>query len=139
MENVSLFIEKFEQVVESSIPPEYLQPVIEVDAEISFDEITQFFYNYLKKMEPYGPGNLRPVFLTRKVTDAGSRIVKDLHIKFCLKKDNYKIEGIGFNLAEKFNLLKSGKDLDVLFTISENEWNGNKSLQIRVEDLRSGE
>lgn len=139
MENVSLFIEKFEQVVESSIPPEYLQPVIEVDAEISFEEITQFFYNYLKKMEPYGPGNLRPVFLTRKVTDAGSRIVKDLHIKFCLKKDNYKIEGIGFNLAEKFNLLKSGKDLDVLFTISENEWNGNKSLQIRVEDLRSGE
>lgn len=138
MENVHLFRERFEEVVESSIHPEMLQPVITIDAEIGFNEITSFLYGYLLKMEPYGPENLRPVFLTRNVTDAGSRIVKEQHIKFSLAHGNTRMEGIGFNMAEKYPLLISGNPLDIVYTICENEWNGNKSLQLRVEDVKLG-
>ena len=89
-------------------------------------------------MEPFGPENMRPVFVSRKVTDSGySKIVKEDHLRFVVKQDNYTFTGIGFDLAEKFHLLK--KPFDLVFTLEENEWNGNTSLQLKVIDLRSSQ
>jgi single-stranded-DNA-specific exonuclease len=88
-------------------------------------------------MEPFGPDNLKPVFVAKRVKETGlSKIVKDNHIRFVLEQNNVRMTGIGFNLAQSFHILEQAKEIDVVFTIEENEWNGNKSLQIRVIDLK---
>lgn len=134
---VDAFREKFEEVVANSIDPKMLIPEIVIDAEIRLDDIRQPFFNILCQMEPFGPENLRPVFITRNVTDTGwSKIVKEDHLKFSVKQDNVTISGIGFNMADKYPLLQEKKPVDIVYKIDENEWQDKKSLQIRVIDLR---
>ncbi len=134
------FSNKFEEVVSSIIEPQLLIPEIQIDAEIDFKNITKSFYNILKQMEPYGPENLRPVFITKNVWDTSwSKIVKELHIRFILKQDNVILTGIGFNMAEKFHLLQMKKPIDIVYTIDENEWNGISTLQLKVIDFRLSE
>ena len=88
-------------------------------------------------MSPYGPENLRPIFITKNVSETGySKIVKEKHVKFVVKKDGITLSGIGFNLADKFPLIKADKKLDIVYTIDENEWNGETSLQLKVIDFR---
>ncbi|MEO5946215.1 MAG: single-stranded-DNA-specific exonuclease RecJ [Chitinophagaceae bacterium] len=135
---VDAFREKFEAVVSSIITPELLIPEIIIDAEISFKEIKQSFFDIISQMEPFGPENLRPVFITRNVTDNGwSKIVKEEHIRFSLIQYNVTITGIGFGMAAKFHLLNNKQPIDIVYTIDENEWNGTKSLQLKVIDIRS--
>ena len=88
-------------------------------------------------MEPFGPGNCRPIFITRNVYNTGySKIVKDTHLRFSLKHDGIVLTGIGFGMAEKMPLLETNKPLDVIFKIDENEWNGEKTLQLKIIDLK---
>ncbi len=137
LDQVNAFREKFEEVVSSTILPEQLIPVIVIDAEISLKDIKQSFYDILCQMEPFGPENLRPVFIAKNVTDSGwSKIVKEQHIRFSLTQDNTTITGIGFGMADKFSLLQQKKPVDIVFKIDENEWNGGKKLQIRVIDFK---
>ncbi len=134
---VDAFRNKFEEVVSSTISPELLIPEIVIDAEITFRDIKRSFYDILCQMEPFGPENLRPVFMASHVMDTGwSKIVKEQHIRFSLKQDNISFTGIGFGMAEKFHLLQKNQPLDIVFKIDENEWNGEKSLQLRMIDLR---
>jgi len=79
-------------------------------------------------------------FIAKNITDAGySKIIKEQHIKFVVKQDNIVFTGIGFNMADKFYLLQMKKPLDIVFTIGENEWNGQKNLQLKVMDIRLNE
>ena len=136
-DKVDAFKEKFEEVVQASIHPELLVPEIVIDAEITLMDIKQSFYDILCQMEPFGPDNLRPVFVAKKVYNTGwSKVVKENHIRFVLQQGTAKITGIGFNMAEKMPLLEAGKAVDVVFKLDENEWNGEKSLQLKVLDLR---
>ncbi len=137
LQQVNAFREKFEEVVAATITPELLIPEIIIDAEISFRDIKKSFYDIVCQMEPFGPENLRPVFISKNVMDTGwSKIVKEQHIRFSLKQDNVTITGIGFSMAEKFHLLQQKQPVDVVFKIDENEWNGEKNLQLRVIDCR---
>jgi single-stranded-DNA-specific exonuclease len=137
---VDAFRKKFEEVVSATIEPQMLIPEIVIDAEISLKDIKWPFYNILCQMEPFGPENLRPVFIARNVLDTGyTRIVKEQHIRFSLRQDNVTITGIGFNMADKLSLFLLKKPIDIVFKIDENEWNGEKSLQIRVIDLNLSE
>ncbi len=139
-ENVEAFANKFEAVVSATIEDHLLIPEIIIDTEILFSNLNQSFYNIICQMEPFGPENMRPVFIAKKVTDTGySKIVKDLHIRFIIKQDNFTFTGIGFNMAEKFHLLQMQKPVDIVFTIDENEWNGNTTLQLKVIDLQLSE
>jgi single-stranded-DNA-specific exonuclease len=89
-------------------------------------------------MEPFGPDNMRPVFLAQKVKNKGyCKLVKEQHIRFVLQQDNTTLQGIGFNMKELFPLVESGEWLDVVFTIDENEYNGNISLQLKVLDVKA--
>jgi single-stranded-DNA-specific exonuclease len=140
VDQVNAFREKFEQVVAATITPELLIPEIVIDAEISLKDIKQTFYDIICQMEPFGPENLRPVFIIKKIQDSGwSKIVKEEHIRFSLRQDNTTITGIGFGMAEKFPLLENKQLVDIVFTIDENEWNEQKSLQMRVIDFRLSE
>ncbi|MGG9961475.1 single-stranded-DNA-specific exonuclease RecJ [Ferruginibacter sp. SUN106] len=139
-ENITAFANKFEEVVSATIEPHLLIPEIIIDSPVSFKEITTSFYSIICQMEPFGPENMRPVFVVKNVSDTGySKIVKELHIRFVLKQDNITFTGIGFNMAPKFHLLQLQKPVDVVFTIDENEWNGSTTLQLKVIDLRLSE
>ena len=140
LEKIDALRSKFEEVVSSTINPDLLIPEIIIDAEISFSDIKWSFYNILCQMEPFGPENLRPVFVAKHVIDSGySKIVKEEHLRFSLRQNNVTFTGIGFGMAEKFHLLQMRTPIDVVFKIDENEWNGEKSLQLRVIDLRISE
>lgn len=136
-EQVAGFSNKFEEVVAATISDASLVPEIIIDAEIKFSELKPSFYNILCQMEPFGPNNMKPVFVAKEVTDSGwSRIVKDHHIRFSLQQDKIILKGIGFNMADKFQLLKDKKTVDVVFTLDENEWKDQKHLQLKVLDIR---
>ena len=139
-ENVDSFCKKFEEVVSATIPEHLLIPEININAEIKFNELTNSFYSILCQMEPFGPENMRPVFIAKNVSDTGySKIVKELHLRFVVKQNDVTITGIGFNMATKFHLLQMNSPIDIVFTVDENEWNGSKTLQLKVIDIRLSE
>ncbi len=138
-ENYEAFKSKFEAVVQTSIDPELLEPEITVDAELEFTEITPKFFRILKQLAPFGPQNMKPVFVSRNVRDNGygKQVGSDKsHLKLSLfQGDNTQtINAIGFGLGNKIDDIHNG--FDVVYTIDENEWNGYKSLQLVLKDLK---
>lgn len=139
-ESLPAFISKFEETVSNSIEEHLLIPEIIIDSEISFKELTLPFYKIISQMEPFGPGNMRLVFVAKQVQDTGySKIVKEAHIRFVVKQNGITFTGIGFNMADKFHLLQLNSAIDIVFTLDENDWNGNTTLQLKVVDIRLSE
>ncbi len=135
-EKLAEFTDTFEKVVNNLITDDLLIPEIIIDSTIHFNDIHPSFYNILTQMEPFGPENMRPLFLAENVTETGySKVVKDLHIRFVLKQGNNTLTGIGFNMSKKFHLLQQNEPLSILFTIDENEWKGEKNLQLKMVDI----
>lgn len=140
--NVPLFRERFEKVVGDTILPDQLIPKIDVDGVISLNDITPKFYRILKQFEPFGPENMKPVFITENVVDNGDgRLVgsNSEHLKLCLiqEDDPYKVyDAIAFQQSPHFNRIKKGIPFDICYTIEENEYMGNVSLQLRVKDIK---
>ena len=134
-DQIQAFRDKFEETVAATIEPRSLIPELIIDAELSLDAIRPSFHNIQEQMQPFGPANMQPVFVARGLVDRGSRIVKEQHIRFSLQQAEFRFDGIGFGLAGKFHLLKTGMPVDVVFTVEENEWNNQKSLQLKVIDL----
>lgn len=131
------FIDSFEKVVSQTIAEELLIPEIIIDAELSFSEINFTFLNIIEQMEPFGPGNMRPVFISRNVKNTGySKMVKETHVRFVLQQHDKILTGIGFNMAEKFALLESNLPLDVVYTLDINEWNGERMIQMKMIDFK---
>ncbi len=139
-ENVEAFQNKFEEIVAATITEHMLTPEIVIDAEVNFSELTIPFYNILLQMEPFGPQNMRPVFIARHVYESGySKIVKEQHLRFVVKQANVILTGIGFSMADKFYLLQQNVPLDIVFTVDLNEWNGMRSVQMKVIDVMPSE
>jgi single-stranded-DNA-specific exonuclease len=140
-ENVEAFSNKFEEIVSSTITEASLTPEIIIDAEIDLSEANQSFYNILHQMEPFGPENMRPVFIARNVRDTGyATLLKDQHIKFEISHGaSQKVSGIGFNMPQALDLIADKKPFDVVFTIDENEFKGNKKIQLKVIDIRTAQ
>jgi single-stranded-DNA-specific exonuclease len=134
---VEKFNAAFESHVTATIDETLLTPVISIDHEISFTDIKPDFYSILCQMEPFGPENMRPIFMTKGVKDTGrSKIVKANHIRFECVQKGVTITGIGFNMAEKFALIENGQPFDILFTLDENEYNQTTTLQLKVVDIK---
>lgn len=139
-ENYFKFKDAFEKVVKETIHPDMLFPEISIDAEIDFSEITPKFTRILKQFEPFGPQNMTPVFLSKKVKDTGyAKNIgsEDEHLKLFVKQNNSEGFGaIGFGLGDKLDLTVNKKPFQAAYCIDENEWNGNVSLQLRLKDIR---
>lgn len=141
-ENLKIFQEKFEQVVSQQIEPEQLIPKINIDSKIKFDEINFKLYRILKQFEPFGPGNMSPVFATENVFDNGNgKIVgkEKNHLRLSLFEKGNKnklIQAIAFRQAYCYDLIKEKKIFNVCYTIEENNYNGNTTLQLKVKDIR---
>ncbi|MCQ2360857.1 MAG: single-stranded-DNA-specific exonuclease RecJ [Paludibacteraceae bacterium] len=140
--NVPEFQRRFDEYVSANITEEQKVPQIDVDATIHFSEITPKFFNILQKFAPFGPDNLKPVFVTHNVVDFGtSRLVgKELeHLKLELTEPDSEnvMNGIAFGMGEKFNdHIKDLKPISICYTIEENNFNGNKSIQLMVKDIK---
>lgn len=141
LENVPAFRAKFEQVVASTILEEQRVPMVEIDAPLELNQITQKFFNILKQMEPFGPGNLSPVFMSSCVYDTGSaKIVGDAHLKLRLTQDGLtSFDAIAFGMAEFYPRILKGIPFDVCYCVEENEYRGNITLQLRIKDIRLAE
>ena len=141
VENVPEFIERFERFVSEHIKPEMLIPQIDIDAKLNFGDIDDKFYRILKQFQPFGPGNMSPVFVTDNVYDAGdSRLVgceRD-HLKLSLiQEDNPKMfQGIAFQMGQHYKKIQKGAPFSVCYSISENSYRGITSIQLRVKDIQ---
>ncbi len=140
-ENIPEFTRRFEEYVKEHIQPEQLQPLLDIDAFITFSEITPAFISTLRRFNPFGPGNNKPVFCTRDVMDFGtSKLVgKNLeHIKFELVDDTSGkvFNGIAFNMAEHFPYVHARKPFDICFTIEDNKHqSATSSIQLLVKSI----
>ncbi len=135
-QNIDAFANAFEDVVSKTITPAQLIPEIVIDTELSFTDIRTGFYNIIKQMEPFGPENMRPVFISKNVTDTGySKIVKEQHLRLVIKQNDVVLTGICFRAAHLLPVVQQGA-FDVVYTIDENDWNGTVSLQLKVIDIR---
>jgi single-stranded-DNA-specific exonuclease len=135
--NVPAFAAAFENIVSNTILPEQKVPVIEIDLEIALQALNWNLYKLIGQMEPFGPDNFRPVFVVRGVWNTGySKIVKEEYIRFSITDGQYTFNGIGFGLAKKFNFLEKQQSIDIAFTLDENDFNNQRSLQMRVMDIR---
>lgn len=140
-EQLRKFQDRFEEVVAASITEELLTPEVEIDAELELKEIDRKFYRILQQFAPFGPENMAPQFLSRSVSAraGGSRIVGNGHLKLNIQDPmdpRISFDAIAFGLGDKYELVRSGRPFDVVYSIETNEWNGKVSLQLNVKDLK---
>ena len=139
--NYQKFKERFETVVEDTIPKECLERQIQIDAEIYLSDINSKFHRILKQLGPFGPQNMKPVFSSSALRDNGygRRIGENQdHLKLNIVSgaDQKTYNSIGFGLGHKHELIQNGNPFKAAFTIEENHWNGITSLQLNLKDLK---
>lgn len=143
-ENIPAFTKRFEEYVANNIQPFQLTPQVSIDSYLKFNEITPEFISLLKQFNPFGPGNQKPVFCSKDISDFGtSKLVgkKLEHIKLELvdNESNKVMNGIGFNMSQYFEYIKSGRPFDICYTIEENKHQGNCTMQLLVKEIRTKE
>lgn len=143
-ENLDAFIERFMKLAAEEIDPEQMTPQIDIDAVLDLKDINVKFMSELKKMNPFGPSNEKPVFCTLNAFDYGTskKVGKELeHLKLEIidGKGGGPIHGIAFGMHEHCSYIKSMNPFDICYTIEENTYNGNTTLQLMVKDIRPSE
>ncbi len=140
-ENYHKFKAKFEEVVKNTIPSDLRTPEISINAEISLSEITPKFYRILKQLAPFGPQNMKPVFLSGGLRDNGygKKVGEDkTHLKLSIidgvNQNTYN--AIGFGLGDKYPLVQKGNSFKAVYCIDENHWDGHTSLQLLLKDIK---
>ena len=141
VENIEAFAKRFEDFVTDNILPEQTAPVIEIDAELEFQQITRRFFNDLKKFAPHGPENSKPVFCTRNVCDYGtSKVVgrRQEHIKLELvdNKSNTILNGIAFGQSRQAKYIKSKQSFDICYTLEDNAYKHGE-VQLQIESINT--
>jgi single-stranded-DNA-specific exonuclease len=137
VENVEAFQQQFEAVVRARTTDDMFIPEIEVDAELPTEAISKSFYSIVQQLAPFGPGNMKPQFVSRGLVDTGySRLLKNQHLKLSVKNATGKtFDGIAFGQPTWLEVVKQGP-VDVLYQLEENEWNGQVNLQWMIKDIR---
>jgi len=144
LSKIDEFRDAFNAVVAELMTDDIRTPELKIDAEIGFSDLTPRFFKVLKEFAPYGPGNMRPVFLTRKVEAGSARIVGKNHLRFRVKQDGTTIDAIGFNLGDLISLIPQGGSLlDIVYSVDEHEWpargeGGTSTVfpQLKIKDIR---
>lgn len=138
-ENLDAFMQKFEKVVAGKITDDMLTPEVEIDTELTLNEITPKFVRIIKQFAPFGPGNPSPIFQTNGVIDNGNgRLLKNKHLKLTLGHTDYAsnpIPAIAFQLGDHFNYVSQGQPFNICYHIEENEWNNKKEIQLNIKDI----
>jgi single-stranded-DNA-specific exonuclease len=135
-ENLGAFRTRFNQIAHTKLTASDLIPKVNADAEMRLADLTPEFYAILKRMEPFGPGNMRPVLVSRRVVNRfNPRIVGGKHLKMMVQDGGAAIDAIAFNFGERLAELSRAPAYTVAYCLDENEWNGKKSLQLKVRGV----
>ena len=137
--NVPEFKRRFEEYVDEHILPEQTQPQLDVDAMLDFKDISRRLFNELRRFEPFGPNNTKPVFCTRRVYDYGtSKVVgrNQEHIKLELvdNRSNNVMSGIAFGQSALARYIKTKRAFDIVYTVEENT-HKHGEIQLQIEDI----
>ena len=139
-ENVQEFIERFEEVVSSTIEDRMLVREVEIDAELNLNDINQKFFNILKQFAPFGPGNMSPIFKSSNLRDNGrGKVVGNNHLKLTLvQHEDYQstFDGIAFQLGHHHPQVEQQDAFEVVYHIEENNFNNRTTLQLNIKDLK---
>lgn len=146
-ENYEAFKQAFEDEVSKTIDKNLLTPEIKVDMQIDLAEIDDKFWRIIKQFAPFGPGNMTPIFMTDNLKDTGyGKCVGEdkTHLRFTATQSNLVTERsrspkfvcIGFNLGEKLELIKDNQPFSAVYSVDENHWQGNVSLQLKIRDIK---
>ena len=130
--------ERFEDLALIKVTKQMLSRTLRIDCELPPEHITLDFYNSLLKLSPFGMANPIPVFATKKMAVDDFRTIgqDNRHLKLKLKSKDKVFEAIGFGMGEKASKIKTGKLVDIVYTIDENVWNDKKSLQLKIKDIK---
>ncbi|MCL4706288.1 single-stranded-DNA-specific exonuclease RecJ [bacterium] len=137
-DNIAALRAKLQQFAAGVIKEEMLHPRLLIDGEIEFSDINERFMKFLKVMAPYGPQNMRPVFVSRGLRVVGNpQIVGNNHLRFNVMQGNKRLDCIGFNLGDlRARLIDGRSDVDLAYLVEENTWQGRTTIQLRVKDIR---
>lgn len=135
------FYSSMDALCQEALSDKDISPSLDIDLEIDLDRIGWEIVSAMKELEPFGEGNVEPVFLSRNVLVESMRIVGNgkKHLKLSLRKEGGSpkiFDAIGFSLGGYFPDLKQGDKIDVVFNLSEDEWNGSQKIQMKILDLR---
>ncbi|HTB05919.1 MAG TPA: single-stranded-DNA-specific exonuclease RecJ [Bacteroidia bacterium] len=140
-ENLAAFIELFEETVSKSMPKELMFPEIDIDSSLAFSDITPAFYNVLRQLAPFGPGNMTPVFISENVVSIREpMVVGSNHLRLSLVQANnpdVTFNAIGFDMGEFQKIAASDKPFKICYSLRENEWNGTKTIELNLKDLKA--
>jgi single-stranded-DNA-specific exonuclease len=138
IENIEAFRQRFEEVVARKITEDQLIPLIEVDLELKLKQINFKFYNIIKQMEPFGPENMQPVFISEQVCARDNvKVLKDQHLKlYVYQGDSQIFEAIGFGMAGFYDKIKPFQPFRLCYQIVENNFRDNRSLQLIIKDIK---
>jgi len=139
-ENYQKFKLKFEEVVKNTLPSALRTPEISIDAEICLTEISSKFYRIMKQFEPFGPGNMKPVFMSTGLRDNGygKKVGADeTHLKLNIFEGTNQTtyNAIGFSMGDKYEIVQKKNAFKAVFCLDENNWNGNTSIQLLLKDI----
>jgi single-stranded-DNA-specific exonuclease len=136
-ENIAELREQLERISLEQIKSEAMIPSLDIESELAMRDIDAQFLKWLKRLSPYGPQNMRPVFVTRDVEIVGQiSIVGNNHLKIKVKKDGIVIDAIAYNFGEaKYSMKPNKQRIDVAYVIEENTWNGQTTIQMRIKDI----
>jgi len=133
------FKKAFINFANERLTEENLQATLTLDSEIALQDITPRFMEFLDKLSPYGPGNMRPKFAIRNAEIAGAPKVigkTGEHIRFKIRQGLKSCSAVGFGLSNKYEMLITGQPVDIACVVETNEWQGNTSIQMNVRDIK---
>ena len=139
IDNLPEFCERFEQYVATHIREDQLQPTLLVEAELELADITPAFYNVIRYLEPFGPGNPRPLFVSRNlINHRDTRVVGKTgeHLRLDVTDRAYAITGIAFGRAEMAQHIQNGNPVDICYELDENTFNNRTTIQMMVQDIK---
>ena len=139
IDNLPAFCERFEQYVATHIREDQLQPTLLVEAELELSDITPAFYNVIRYLEPFGPGNPRPLFATRNlINHRDTRVVGKTgeHLRLDVTDRTYAITGIAFGRADMAKHIQNGNPVDICYELDENTFNNRTTIQMMVQDIK---
>ena len=138
LNKIDEFSAQFDKIVSERITAEQLIPQIEIDAEIELSDINEKFFNILEQMQPFGPGNMRPNFITKDVYDTGfSKILNGNHLKLNILKDGQDPKnGVGFGMGNYMKIMEQKDTFDICYQLYANVWNNQTKIEFKLKDLR---
>ncbi len=139
IDDLPKFRERFEAYVAAHIQPNQLQPTLDIEAELQLGDITKSFYNVLRHLEPFGPGNPRPLFVSRRlINHRDTRAVgkEREHLRLDVTDRMNAITGIAFGRADMAEYIQNGNAVDICYELNENTFNHYTTIQMMVQDIQ---